>query len=90
MVPQQVSFVERSSLSQRVPYWRFHCISLTGMLSLHAYVVSAPSPPPNLLSRVSIGKGSGTETNAYECIMDEAVLSTHMCIAKFAIYYMYV
>ena len=26
MVPQQVSFVERSSLSQRVPYWRFHCI----------------------------------------------------------------
>ena len=26
MVPQQVSFVERSSLSQRVPYQRFHCI----------------------------------------------------------------
>ena len=25
MVPQQVSFVERSSLSQRVPYRRFHC-----------------------------------------------------------------
>ena len=25
MVPQQVSFVERLSLSQRVPYWRFHC-----------------------------------------------------------------
>ena len=25
MVPQQVSFVERSSLSQRVPYQRFHC-----------------------------------------------------------------
>ena len=26
MVPQQVSFVERSSLSQRVPYRRFHWI----------------------------------------------------------------
>ena len=26
MVPQQVSFVERLSLSQRVPYQRFHCI----------------------------------------------------------------
>ena len=26
MVPQQVSFVERSSLSPRVPYLRFHCI----------------------------------------------------------------
>ena len=25
MVPQQVSFVERLSLSQRVPYRRFHC-----------------------------------------------------------------
>ena len=25
MVPQQVSFVERASLSQRVPYQRFHC-----------------------------------------------------------------
>ena len=25
MVPLQVSFVERSSLSQRVPYRRFHC-----------------------------------------------------------------
>ena len=25
MVPQQVSFVERSSLSQRVPYRRSHC-----------------------------------------------------------------
>ena len=25
MVPQQVSFVERLSLSQRVPYQRFHC-----------------------------------------------------------------
>ena len=25
MVPQQVSFVERSSLSQGVPYRRFHC-----------------------------------------------------------------
>ena len=25
MVPQQVSFVERSSLSQWVPYRRFHC-----------------------------------------------------------------
>ena len=29
MVPQQVSFVERSSLSQRVPYRRFHCIHLS-------------------------------------------------------------
>ena len=29
MVPQQVSFVERLSLSQRVPYRRFHCILLT-------------------------------------------------------------
>ena len=28
MVQQQVSFVERSSLSQRVPYRRFHCTSL--------------------------------------------------------------
>ena len=28
MVPEQVSFVERSSLSQRVPYRRFHCISM--------------------------------------------------------------
>ena len=27
MVLQQVSFVERLSLSQRVPYWRFHHIS---------------------------------------------------------------
>ena len=27
MVPQQVSFVERFSLSQRVPYRRFHCNS---------------------------------------------------------------
>ena len=26
MVPQQVSFVERLSLSQMVPYRRFHCI----------------------------------------------------------------
>ena len=26
MVPKQVSFVERSSPSQRVPYRRFHCI----------------------------------------------------------------
>ena len=26
MVSQQVSFVERASLSQRVPYQRFHCI----------------------------------------------------------------
>ena len=26
MVPQQVSFVERLSLSQRVPYRSFHCI----------------------------------------------------------------
>ena len=26
MVPQQVSLVERSSLSQWVPYQRFHCI----------------------------------------------------------------
>ena len=26
MVLQQVSFVERPSLSQRVPYRRFHCI----------------------------------------------------------------
>ena len=30
MVPQQVSFVERSSLSQRVPYRRFHCITVGG------------------------------------------------------------
>ena len=30
MVPQQVSFVERSSLSQRVPYRRFHCILQLG------------------------------------------------------------
>ena len=28
MVPQQVSFVERSSLSQRVPYQRFHFLVL--------------------------------------------------------------
>ena len=28
MVPQQVSFVERLSLSQRVPYRRFHCIAI--------------------------------------------------------------
>ena len=27
MVPQQVSFVERPSLSQMVPYRRFHCIA---------------------------------------------------------------
>ena len=27
VLPQQVSFVERSSLSQRIPYRRFHCIS---------------------------------------------------------------
>ena len=25
---KQVSFVERSSLSQRIPYWRFHYITL--------------------------------------------------------------
>ena len=31
MVPQQVSFVERSPLSQRVPYERFHCISLLAL-----------------------------------------------------------
>ena len=31
MVPQQVSFVERSSLSQRVPYRRFHCIPNTAL-----------------------------------------------------------
>ena len=30
MVPQQVSFVERLSLSQRVPYQRFHCINIAG------------------------------------------------------------
>ena len=29
MVPQQVSFVDVSSLSQRVPYRRFHCIQLS-------------------------------------------------------------
>ena len=28
MVLQQVSFVERLSLSQRVPYRRFHCIAI--------------------------------------------------------------
>ena len=28
MVPQQVSFVERLSLSQRVSYQRFHCITI--------------------------------------------------------------
>ena len=39
MVPQQVSFVERLSLSQRVPYRRFHCIVLPllfhDVVSLH-------------------------------------------------------
>ena len=34
MVPQQVSFVERLSLSQRVPYQRFHCISMVLQLSV--------------------------------------------------------
>ena len=32
MVPQQMSFVEKLSLSQRVPYRRFHCI-----LTQHMY-----------------------------------------------------
>ena len=46
MVPQQVSFVERSSLSQRVPYRRFHCTVVTtptdpGSCSLEGFHVNA-------------------------------------------------
>ena len=32
MVPQQVFFVERSSLSQWVSYQRFHCIHFTTLI----------------------------------------------------------
>ena len=41
MVPQQVSFVERSSLSQRVPYQRFHCTAF-----LLSFTPPPPPPPP--------------------------------------------
>ena len=40
MVPQQVSLVERSSLSQRVPYRRFHCIYL--LLQVYIGEISSP------------------------------------------------
>ena len=39
MVPQQVSFVERSSLSQRVPYRRFHCILYVSLTDVGKYTV---------------------------------------------------
>ena len=35
IVLQQVSFVERSSLSQRVPYQRFHCVVRALTTNLH-------------------------------------------------------
>ena len=42
MVPQQVSFVERSFLSQRVPYRRFHCICL--YIYIHIKVITVNTP----------------------------------------------
>ena len=39
MVPQQVSFVERSSLSQRVPYRRFHCSTDVQVICLAEFVL---------------------------------------------------
>ena len=38
MVLQQVSFVERLSLSQRVPYQRFHCIVLCTHVAPSVYL----------------------------------------------------
>ena len=38
MVLQQVSLVERLSLSQRVPYRRFHCIAIPHVNSHHMVV----------------------------------------------------
>ena len=43
MVSQQVSFVERLSLSQRVPYRRFHCI-VAGNVHIVCVTVSTPCP----------------------------------------------
>ena len=55
MVPQQVSFVEQSSLSQRVPYQRFHCIIINSNIS-HMYIPISINPLTQKLAK----------TNTYE------------------------
>ena len=60
MVSQQVSFVERLSLSQRVPYRRFHCINYVLLHSL-SYKSTRAVVKTNLNENLSLEALGGGE-----------------------------